>query len=336
MPIGIVLGNLGTPKSASVADVRSYLREFLMDPYVINKPFIVRWIVVNLIIAPLRAPKSAAAYASVWNKEGSPLMVFSKRLKDKIQARMGMNYKFSLGMRYGEPSIFEALKEVQGCEKILLAPLYPQYAESSFQTWVDEAEKAAAVLGLSNKIKLLAPFYKEVEYLKAQHSAIAEVLARQPVDHLLFSFHGLPESHLKRTTNEKEHSCALNRCVQEINVVNERCYKAECYFVARDLAKRLGLSEKEWSVSFQSRLGPEPWIGPFTDVVIPQLAKEFPRLAVAMPAFTADCLETIEEIGDVAKNQFLSCGGKQFVRIPCLNDHPYWVERLAELLEKSI
>jgi protoporphyrin/coproporphyrin ferrochelatase len=332
LPVGILLGNLGTPRSPSTADVRSYLREFLMDPYVIDKPFWVRWILVNLIIAPFRAPKSAHAYQSVWMKDGSPLAVYSERLKEKLQVKLGVPYKVTLGMRYGEPSIRSALEELKGCEKILLAPQYPEFAQSSYQTWLDVALDEVKSLGLSEKIKILPPFFADEDYLAAQHQIIEQSIKEKGVEHLLFSFHGLPESHLRIDG----HNCLTGRCVETITAENKQCYRAESYFVARELAKKLGLGEKQWSVSFQSRLGPEPWIAPFTDVVIPKLAKDIMNMAVAMPAFTCDCLETLEEIGMVAKEQFLASGGKEFIAVPCMNDNPYWVERLATMVKKYI
>jgi ferrochelatase len=335
MPIGVLLGNLGTPRTYKTSDVRSYLREFLMDPYVIDKPFWFRWLLVNGVIAPFRAPKSAHAYQKVWMSDGSPLSVFSERLKNKLQRQLGVDFKISLGMRYGEPTIASALKDLQDCEQILLFPQYPEYAESSYQTWLDLALNEGEKLGLKNKIKVIPPFFADEDYLRSQHRVIEESLKGKSVDHLLFSFHGLPESHLRKAFG-KNHECLPNRCTESLTKDNEHCYRAQSYFVAREMALRLGLTQKQWSVSFQSRLGREPWIAPFTDLVIPELAKNHLNLAVVMPAFTCDCLETLEEIGIVAKAQFLDSGGKEFTAVPCMNDHPYWVEQLAKMVKKSI
>lgn len=333
MAIGILLGNLGTPASPSVSDVRAYLREFLMDRFVIQIPAWQRWILVNLIIAPFRAPKSAEAYASVWMDKGSPLLVYSERLRDKLQVKLEPEFRVALGMRYGQPSIFEALKELKECDSIILAPLYPQFAWSSYETWIVEAREAAERLGVKDKVRELKPFFNDPHYLSAQLQVIEQVWKARTWDHLLFSFHGLPESHVAILPNGKTHSCLKNRCSENVTAENEGCYRSQCYFVARTLAAKLGLNEKQWSVGFQSRLGREPWIGPYTDEVVPRLAENHKDIAVAMPAFTADCLETVEEIGMRAKEQFIEAGGRELTAIPCMNAQEPWVNALAEMLK---
>lgn len=337
MSIGIVVGNLGTPKSFNKGDVAAYLREFLMDPYVIDKPYLLRWPLVNLLISPFRSTASAHAYKSVWMAEGSPLLVHSRRLTEKLRTALGADYKVVLGMRYGEPSLDSALRSVQTCEKIFLAPQYPQYAESSYQTWVDAARDSARRLGLSDKIRLLKPFYAEEEYLKALKRRIETSLEGHQYDHLLFSFHGLPERHMTKLDSTGAHCLVKPDCCDHISDVNRLCYRAQCYSVARETAIRLGLSPEQYSVSFQSRLGREPWIQPFTDHVIGEFPqKGIKKLAVVMPAFTVDCLETLEEIHIRAKKDFLAAGGQEFHPVACLNDDVFWAMELAHLIKKNL
>lgn len=338
MAIGIIIGNLGTPASPSTADVKTYLKEFLMDPYVIDKPFWFRWILVNLLIAPLRSHKSAEAYQMVWRQDGSPLLALSVELVEKLRRQLSAgDYQIELAMRYGEPSIRNTLVKVKDCEKILLFPQYPQYAESSYRTWMEEALLAARELGIEEKLSAVEPFFNQEEYLGALARSVEESLQGISYDHLLFSFHGLPESHLKKVDSETNICLKSSTCCDSITTSNRRCYRAQCYYVARELAARLEITPERFSVSFQSRLGREPWIQPFTDQVLKELPKRgVKKLAVAMPAFTVDCLETLEEIHIRAREDFLQSGGTDFHPIECLNASEVWVKALDKLIAKSL
>lgn len=333
--IGLVIGNLGTPQSPAVSDVKKYLKEFLMDPYVIDKPAWFRALLVYGIIAPLRSKASAKAYASIWTSEGSPLLVYSQKLVRKLQKQLGDRYHVVLGMRYGEPDLQKAISQVKDCEQILLFPQYPQYAESSTQTWIDDAEKELRRLQVSVPVTTISSFYQAEEYLSSLSQLIQKEIAGKDIDFLLMSYHGLPERHLKKLDPSQKHCLIQKDCCAQIGENNQFCYRAHCYFVSREIAKRLGL--KNYQVSFQSRLGRDPWIQPFTDHVLEELPqKGFKKIAVVMPAFTVDCLETLEEIHDRAREQFLKAGGEDFYAIRCLNDDDNWVSQLTKLIERSI
>jgi ferrochelatase len=335
--IGIVIGNLGTPASPSPVDVKAYLKEFLMDPYVIDKPAWLRWLLVNVLIAPLRSKKSAEAYESVWRDDGSPLLALTQRLAVRVQSVLGPEFQVEIGMRYGEPSTAKALDKLKNCDSILLFPQYPQYAESSYRTWMEDALAAARKLGIEAKLSAVEPFYNRPEYLQVLAAKIQASLANGEYDHLLLSFHGLPESHVTKTHRNGADCATEPGCAAAVAEHSERCYRAQCYAVARAVAQRLSLQPEKYSVSFQSRLGREPWIEPFTDVVIRELPKRgVKRLAMAMPAFTVDCLETLEEIHIRARKDFLAAGGREFHPVACLNDDGDWVAALVDLIKKSL
>ncbi len=333
--IGIVIGNLGTPQSPSVEHVKKYLKQFLMDPYVIDKPYWFRALLVYGIIAPLRSGKSAKAYKTVWTKQGSPLLVYSQKLVAKLQLKMGSSYKVVLGMRYGEPSLKTAIEQVKDCDQILLFPQYPQYAESSTKTWMDDAEKEIHDQNVRAKVSSIQSFYNMEEYLEAQSALIKKELQGKEVDMVLMSYHGLPERHVKKLDPSQSHCLKRPDCCERIGENNALCYRAHCYYVSREIARRAAL--KNYEVSFQSRLGRDPWIRPFTDKVLQELpAKGVKKIAVVMPAFTVDCLETLEEIHDRAKEDFMHSGGEDFYAIRCMNDDDQWVQALTKIIERSI
>jgi len=337
MQTGVLIGNLGTPRSSSTTDVKNYLREFLMDPYVIDRPFWLRWLLVNVLIAPFRAEKSAEAYRAVWGADGSPILAITAKVVDRLARRLGEGYQVEMGMRYGEPSTGAALERLKNCERILLFPQYPEYAESSYRTWMEDALKTARGLGIENKLCAVDPFYAREEYLKALTARTESALKNLEYDHLLLSYHGLPESHVRKTHKDGKDCASEPGCVKALSSHSERCYKAQCYSVARELGRRLGLAPQNYSVSFQSRLGREPWITPFTDHVIKELPRRgVKRLAIAMPAFTADCLETLEEIHIRARADFLAAGGTEFHALSCLNDSDEWIDALATMTSKSL
>lgn len=333
----LLLVNLGSPASTEVADVRRYLNQFLMDPYVIDLPWPVRRLLVSLILIK-RPEQSAHAYASIWWDEGSPLVVLSKRLQAEMR-RTWTHGPVELAMRYGEPSIESVLLRLsaQGVRQVTLAPLYPQYADSTTTTVVEMVRKVVRERGLNMPFKLLPPFYEDPDYIQALVDNVRPRLEQQPWDHVLLSFHGLPERHL-----HKDYPAA-RACLNNDDPCHEaspehlaNCYRAQCLRSAKAFALRMGLADGQWSVSFQSRLGRAKWIEPYTDARLDELARQgVKKLMVMCPAFVADCIETLEEIGLRGAEQFQEAGGESLTLIPCLNDDPKWAEALTRLAERA-
>jgi ferrochelatase len=291
-----------------------------------------RWLLLNLVILPTRPAKSAAAYRKVWMPEGSPLKVFSEALAKKVDATLG-TWEVELGMRYGKPSLADAIAalKARGATELTVFPLYPQYAESSTgSTMLKLAELLGPDGGGFKKVQWVPPFYGDDGFLDAFASIAMPVILKARADHVLFSFHGLPERHIRRTDPTGKHCLASASCCDAMGEVNRGCYRAQSYATARELADRLGLKPEGHSVSFQSRLGRTPWIQPFTDQVIPALAKRgVKRLAVMCPAFVADCLETLEEIAIRARDSFIAAGGESLTLVPSLNADDSWVSTVV-------
>jgi len=324
----VIISNLGTPEAPTAKAVRPYLREFLMDPYVIDKPFWFRFLLVNLIIAPLRSSKSAKAYKKVWTEEGSPLLVYTQNLVDKIKPLLGEEFEVRLGMRYGNPSIQSTADNIsEDIKKVYFLPLYPQYAESSTQTAIDEFNKQFQDIDLPKYI--LKPFYKENRFINLESQIIQKEIDLFEPDHVLFSYHGLPERHilkLDKTCNDclKRDICRM----KETDV----CYRSHCFQTTDAIVNRIDL-KIDYSTSFQSRLGRDPWIKPYTDNVIEEIAKKHKRVLVACPAFTSDCLETLEEIAMELKEEFIEFGGEDLKLVPSLNDSDDWAQVITSYLE---
>ncbi|MBM7060173.1 ferrochelatase [Pseudomonas sp. UL073] len=333
----LLLVNLGSPASTDVADVRGYLDQFLMDPYVVDLPWPLRRLLVSLILIK-RPAQSAHAYASIWWPEGSPLIVISRQLQDTMCAHWPHG-PVELAMRYGEPSIEAALLGLaaQGVQRVTLAPLYPQFAESTTTTAIAEARRVIAAHGLGLEVRVLAPFYDQPEYLDALAASARPYLA-QDFDHLLLSFHGLPERHIRKLVKplDPQHDlrAADSRGVRA--EVLARCYRSQCLRTAEAFAERVGLRPEQWSVSFQSRLGSDKWIEPYTETRLDELAQQgVKKLLVMCPAFVADCIETLEEIGMRGSEQFEAAGGEQLQLVPCLNNQEQWAAALAQLAERA-
>jgi ferrochelatase len=342
----LLLLNLGTPEAPDTASVRPYLREFLMDGRVISIPGAARWMLVNGIIAPFRAPKSAHAYQRIWTDDGSPLLAYSQQLTEAVRARLDADadaagvrkVQVELAMRYGEPSVKGALERfaAAGTERIVVFPLYPQYASatsgSSIEKVMDELREQWALPSVS----FVPAFFEHPAFLDAAVAAGEETLEEMKPDHVLFSFHGLPEDHLTRTDPTGRHCLKSDGCCDVVTDSNRFCYRAQCVATARGLAERLGLADEGWSLSFQSRLGKQEWIKPYTDATVEELAKAGKkRLAVFCPAFVADCLETLEEIGMEAKESFTAAGGEDLALVPCVNAHPTWVNGVLTLAREA-
>lgn len=333
---GLMLLNLGTPDNPEPEAVGRYLKQFLMDKWVIDIPFLFRWILVNLLIIPKRKFASAEAYRKVWSERGSPLLFNSNELTAAVQKKMP-DYKVVTAMRYGNPSVEQAFLELQknGCTDFTIVPLYPQYAESSTRTATDECMRVARKLKIAGKVWFSRAFYEHPKFIEAYSNILEQSLRVANPDHVLFSYHGLPERHIRRLDHTGSHCFASANCCDSITDANRNCYRAQSFSTTRAIAKRLNL--KNYSVSFQSRLGRTPWIKPYTDVVIQDLPKSgVKNLVVLTPSFTADCLETVEEIGIRAKEDFLASGGESFTRVPCLNSEDVWVDAVVSILEETL
>ncbi|MGD9900248.1 MAG: ferrochelatase [Calditrichaceae bacterium] len=325
----VLLVNLGSPASPSVKDVRKYLNEFLMDKRVLDAPYPIRRMIVSGFILPFRPKKSAEAYSQIWWEDGSPLIVISKKVQRLLRERMEM--PVGLAMSYGNPSIKETLQDLivsKKAEEILLIPLYPHYAMSTYETVVAAVKKHLARMNPAVSLKIVPPFYKESHYIDAL-AASAESHLKWDYDHLLFSYHGLPERHLKKTDPTGNHCLVNENCCSVPSPAHDTCYRAQVFKTTEELVKKSGIPLNKYSVSFQSRLGRDAWLGPFTSEEIVRLANEgVKKLLVICPAFVSDCLETLEEIGLRGKEAFLEAGGEEFRVIPCLNDHPKWIDAL--------
>jgi ferrochelatase len=332
---GLLLINLGTPEEPTVPAVRRYLREFLSDPRVIDINPVGRWLLLNLIILRRRPKQSAHAYQQVWTERGSPLMFHSEDLLDKVRAHMGEDWQVQLAMRYGTPTIASGIEALRGagCERVVVLPLYPQWAESSGGTALEVVEREADDL----ELLVIKDFYDDPAFLDAFAAVGRPMIEEAAADHILFSFHGLPERHVQATDPTGEHCLIAEDCCASVGEHNRWCYRAQCYATARGLASRLELSEDDYSVCFQSRLGRTPWIKPYTDARISELAADgTKRLLVFCPAFVADCLETLEEIQIRARAQFLDEGGEELVMVPSLNSSPAWVDAVVSLARRRL
>lgn len=338
-PTGVLLVQLGTPASPATGDVRRYLREFLSDPRVLDLPALPRWLLLHLVILPRRPRASAAAYRSIWTPEGSPLLVHSRALAEGVARELGPRFRVELGMRYGEPSLAGALGRLRaaGAERIAALPLYPQYAASSGGSALARVFELAAAEWDVASIEALGPFHADPGFLGASAAVAREALEGFGADHVLFSFHGLPERQVRRSDPTGGHCLASPGCCDVPAPAHRRCYRAQCTATARALAERLALAPDAWSLAFQSRLGRTPWIRPYTDERLPELAaRGVRRLAVVCPSFVADCLETLEEIGIRAREQWHAAGGEELRLVPSLNSHPTWISALASLLRHPL
>ncbi len=328
---GALLVNLGSPESPEPKDVKPYLDEFLMDKYIIDVPFLLRALLVRGIILRKRPEKSAAAYKKIWTDEGSPLIVLSKRMYEKVKTKV--DFPVSLAMRYGKPSIFDGLKELadKGVTEVLLLPLYPQHAMASTVTILVLAEELRKKHFPQMKFTSVPAFYNRPDYIRNLADSISGALQHFEYDHLLFSYHGIPERHIRKTDITKSHCKIDGSCCATPSPSHEFCYRHQCFETTRQVVELLGIPEGKYSQTFQSRLAGDKWLEPYTDVEINKMpGKGIKNLAVVTPAFVADCLETLEEIAMEARHQFLEHGGEDFLAIPCLNDNEDWANTVAK------
>lgn len=332
-PTTLFIVNLGTPDSPQVTDVRKYLREFLMDKFVIDIPWILRWILVNLIIVPFRSPKSAHAYLKIWQNDGSPLLVNSKKLAQKLQYSLGKKVNVMLAMRYGSPGIESEWKNIE-TENIVILPLYPQYAESTVKTVVEEIDR---LKNKNQKIKFIEPFYNNPKFIKSISEKTLKTVNLKNIDHLIFSYHGLPERHVLKTDSTNSYCLKSQECCKKICNENKNCYSHHCYETTRLVVQELKLPDDKFSTCFQSRLGRDKWLSPSTEETVTRLlAQGKTKLAIVAPSFMTDCLETLEEINIQLREKFFESGGVEFFYIPCLNDDESWIMALSDIVEKNL
>ncbi|MDB5223307.1 MAG: ferrochelatase [Chitinophagaceae bacterium] len=326
---GIILMNLGSPDSTEVKDVKKYLDQFLMDERVIDYPYLFRLLLVKGLITPTRAPKSAEAYKTIWTNEGSPLVVLTKQLQKALQREV--EEPVEIAMRYGNPSpedAFEALlKKEPAIEEVVALPLYPHYAMSSYETAVEYAKEIYKKKKYSFKLTFIKPFYNEPNYLHALAENIKPYLEKD-YDHLLFSYHGVPGRHIRKSDVTGCHCLKVDNCCEVASPAHEYCYRHQVITTTNRVTEILNIPKSKYSISFQSRLG-KGWLTPFTDIRLAELPAEgVKKLLIICPAFVSDCLETLEEIAERGKEIFINAGGESYEMIPCLNTNPLWVKAI--------
>ena len=331
---GVLLVNLGSPESPTAKDVKPYLDEFLMDKYVIDVPFLLRALLVRGIILQTRPKKSAEAYARIWTSEGSPLIVISKKMHQKVKQLVDV--PVALAMRYGSMTIQKGLQELkdQGVTEVMLLPLYPQHAMASTTTILVLAEELRVKHFPNMKFTTVPAFYNKPDYIEALSNSIKKHLEGFDYDHLLFSYHGIPKRHIRKTDVTKSHCKIDGSCCNTPSPAHEFCYRHQCYETTKQVVQLLGIPEGKYSQTFQSRLAGDKWLTPYTDVEINKMPEQgIKKLAVVTPAFVSDCLETLEEIAMEANEQFLHYGGEEFMAVPCLNDEDEWCGVVANWVE---
>jgi len=328
---GVLLVNLGSPDSPNPKDVKKYLGEFLMDERVIDVPKWARTLLVKGIILKTRPKASAKAYKKIWWEEGSPLIVLSERLKEKLQNEIDL--PIALAMRYGSMSIKKGLQELhdKGITEVFMIPLYPQFAMATTETILVLADEIQKEFFPKMTIESLPPFYNNPDYIKVLSESMKSYLKGKDYEHLLFSYHGIPERHIRKSDITKSHCKIDKSCCSTPSEAHPYCYKHQCVEVTRLVGEYLKLEPGTFSTSFQSRLGFDPWLRPYTDRTIERLGKDgIKNMAIATPAFVSDCLETLEEIAMEGEEIFHEAGGDNFTTIPCLNDNSEWVLLLAK------
>jgi protoporphyrin/coproporphyrin ferrochelatase len=334
---GVLLVNLGTPDQPDTPNVRKYLREFLMDGRVIDIPFVQRWMLVNLIIAPFRAPKSAAEYQKLWDERGSPLKYYGEDVRDLLQKELTDDYVVALAMRYQNPSIASGLDELKKAHvsEIIVVPLFPQYASASTGSVADKVMEIVRKWQIIPNIRFINQFADDPLFIEVIAQRAKKWMEQHDYDHYLFSYHGLPERQILKGSVGSQ--CQLGKCCNSFHDKNRYCYRAQCFLTSRLLAESLGIAEDKYTVAFQSRLGKTPWIQPYTDEKLVEFAeKGYKKVLAFSPAFVSDCLETTVEVGETYHEQFLEAGGERWDLVESLNDHPLWIQCLKNMvLEKA-
>ena len=336
--VGLLLINLGTPESPKARDVRPYLREFLSDPRVIDIGALLRWLLLNLFILPFRPRRSGEAYEKIWTDRGSPLLFHTQDLAKKVQARCGDGVAVEVAMRYGNPSIEGALLRFRqrAVDRIVVFPLYPQYSAAATGSSIEKVFAEASRLWNTPFIQVVPPFYEHKAFIDASVRVARPVLDEAPWEQVLFSFHGLPERHCLKSDDSGAHCLKSASCCDRIVEANRNCYRAQCFATARAVATGLGIPEDRRIVCFQSRLGRTPWIRPYTDEVVVELARSgVKRAMISSSAFVADCLETIEELGIRAAESFKANGGETLRLVPSLNADDAWADAVVALARET-
>ena len=334
---GIILINLGSPDSTDVGDVRRYLRQFLMDGKVLDAPYPIRFCIVHFAILPSRPKESAEAYKKIWQPEGSPLVISSRAIRDAMEQRFP-DAVVELAMRYQNPSVESAIEKLkeQGVTDVAVVPLFPHYAMSSYESAVERVKVVAKKMSPQMQLNVVPPYYDDPDYIDALVDRSAEYL-NQDYDQLLFSFHGIPERHLKVSDPCGSHCMSSADCCSGDHPSHATCYRAQCFKTMKAFVKKAGIPEEKYTYAFQSRLGKEPWLKPYTDLVVDGMpAKGIKKLLVICPVFISDCLETIEEIGMRAKEDFVKAGGESLQLIPCLNEHRRWLDALETITKRYL
>ncbi len=337
-PIGVLLVQLGTPRSPSVSDVRAYLREFLSDPRVLDMPGPARALLLNAVILPFRPRRSAHAYRQIWTDQGSPLTINTTRLAAGVQDRLGPGYRVAVGMRYQEPSLGAAAEELvtAGCTRLVVLPLFPQYASASTGSALEASFHELGRRWNVPDVTSIGSFYYRKGFIDALVDTTGPHLADFEPDHVLFSYHGLPEKQVVKSDPSGDWCLSSPSCCDRIVDANRFCYRAQCFATTRAAAAGLELEDGSYTTTFQSRLAGQKWIEPYTDLVLGELyASGVRRLAVLTPSFTADCLETLEEIGIRGRAQWAELGGDDFLLVPCLNSEPAWSEAVADMVRAA-
>ena len=336
---GILLINLGTPDTPHTREVRIFLRELLSCKRVLDINPVWRWLLVNFVILPFRSRKSAKAYRKIWLEDGSPLLVYSQKLKNALGEQLSEEkIPVELGMQCGRPSLKSAMDRLrkQGCDRIIVLPMYPQYASSTYGSAIEELYKEILLDWNIPNMRIIPPFFSDSRFIEAWAKVGLPFLKNKP-DHVLFSFHSLPIRHLNKSDCTGTWCKNDNACCLELVHENRNCYSAQCYHTAKLLAGRLNLETEKWSVSFQSRLGSAEWIKPFTEEHLTKLAEQgVKRVVVFCPAFVVDNLETLEEIGIRADEHFRKNGGEELKLVPSLNYHPEWIEALTSIIRQQL
>tara|TARA_A200000113_G_scaffold58765_2_gene50118 strand:+ start:12532 stop:13563 length:1032 start_codon:yes stop_codon:yes gene_type:complete len=332
---GVLLVNLGSPESPDPKDVKVYLDEFLMDERVIDLPSFLRTILVRGIILNTRPKRSAKAYKKIWWDEGSPLIVLSKRLLQKMEEKVQL--PLALGMRYGKPAIQKGLQELadKGVTEVLLVPLYPQFAMATTETILVLAESLRQESFPQMEFTTLPSFYNHPDYVRVLSQSIQESLQDKQWEHLIFSYHGVPERHIRKSDITKSHCKIDGQCCQTASPTHQYCYRHQCFETTRLVAEYLDLASDRYTTTFQSRLGLDPWLQPYTDKTVAKMAKSgVKKMAIVTPAFVSDCLETLEEIGMEAVEDFEEKGGEHLHVIPCINDREDWVNVMSRWVDE--
>ena len=334
--VGVLLLQLGTPDSTQVSDVRRYLREFLSDPRVIDMPAPARALLLNAVILPFRPRRSAEQYRKIWTEDGSPLLVYTERLAEEIQQRLGERFLVKAAMRYQNPSIESALEDLDaaGCERIVIAPLFPQYSSAAYGSAVAKVFDVLEAKWNVPATSTIPPFYDHPGFVRAVAGVALPLLDDFEPDHVIFSYHGLPESQIRKSDPSGEWCLERSDCCDAMRAENRFCYRAQAFATTRALVPELGLEEADHSTTFQSRLAGQKWIEPYTDVILDDLYRRgVRRLAVLTPSFVADCLETLEEIGIRLREQWEGLGGEDLLQVPCVNANPAWADALTEMVK---